>query len=128
MSPPGAERPIQPSSERTRAPGADQCVRDAHGVLLGRVTCDQAAAIVAAGLGTAVSRAGHVRLYPGIRAGAILGVANGRPDLCQMIRAEPERYDAFWAAERGTPNAVGRSAHGATGQQYDRTRAKISDE
>jgi hypothetical protein len=97
-------------------------------VLLGYVTAQQAEAIAAAGLGTVASRAGHVRLHPGVRTGAILDVANGRPDLYQMMRDEPERYSALWTAQRGTPNAVGRSAHGATGRQYDRTRAKISDE
>jgi hypothetical protein len=131
---PPAVRPAPSESGGPQAPAEGQRVevRTYEGELIGRLPRDRAKELLDGGLADELPR--YLRLKLGIRwMPPQLDKPSGRPDLEQMQRREPERYDDFWRGKRDArigKGALGRCLIdgnlriGPTGQPPQKTKSR----
>jgi hypothetical protein len=88
-------------------------VRTCDGELVGRLTAAKAEQLVSAGL--AVWAGHNVRLKPGIRWRPNSERPAPPPDLNELQRRQPERYQAIWAGNRNATAPQGKGMLGRHG-------------
>jgi len=112
-----AARPPQSSAERPASQiRGEVWLRDTNGGGGRRIPRALADRLVSEGIAERVSAAGHVRLRLGIRSVLDCDLVNGRPDLDELRRRDPARYENW---RRSHHPHIGRGALGRTG--IDRT-------